>query len=385
MACVGERGGAPRISRVRAVVPGGKASPPAVVVGVGWVTGLSAIRSLGRAGAPVFAVDHRRSALGFRSRYARPVVCPDHAADEAGFVACLTALGDRLDEPAPIFPTHDEHLNLIAQNRDAFGGRFLYPFPEWPALERIQRKRHQLERARELGIPVPRTSDAPTDELGFPVLVKPSEPTGFRRRFGVQSFRCETPAELEDAFERARPWDPLVQEFVPGGDDELYMLGSYLTEDGEALGLFSGRKLLQTPPGVGTCRVGEAVWVDEVVEQGLTLLRGLGFHGISQVEFKRDPRDGAFKLMEVNPRLWMWHGLASACGVDLPVIAYRDLLGVRLPPARMNGRTKRWAITLKGGTRPALVRPPYVDAFFASDDPRPALVQLARVARGALR
>ena len=111
-------------------------------------------------------------------------------------------------------------------------------------------------------------------------------------------------------------------------------------------------------------------------------LRGLGFHGLSQVEFKRDARDGAYRLMEVNPRLWQWHGLAAACGVDLPRIAYWDLLGARLPPARQNGSAKRWAITFHAGMRPALVRPPYVDAVFAPDDPRPALVQAARLVKG---
>ena len=60
----------------------------------------------------------------------------------------------------------------------------------------------------------------------------------------------------------------MVQELVPGGDDELYSLGSYLRADGEPLGLFSGRKLKQMPPLVGTCRVGEAVWVQEVVDAG---------------------------------------------------------------------------------------------------------------------
>ena len=68
-----------------------------------------------------------------------------------------------------------------------------------------------------------------------------------------------------------------------------------------ALGVFCWRKLLQDPPGVGTARVAEARWVDDVVGQGLALLRGLRFHGVSQVGFKRDPRDGAYKLMEINP------------------------------------------------------------------------------------
>ena len=177
----------------------------------------------------------------------------------------------------------------------------------------------------------------------------------------------------------------MVQELVPGGDEELYSFGSYLRADGEPLGLFSGRKLKQMPPVVGTCRVGEAVWVQEVVDAGLRLLNALGFHGISQVEFKRDPRDGRFKLMEVNPRLWQWHGLAAACGVDLPLIAYRDLTGEQVEPVSMNGARRTWSISLMPGERPELQRPPYVDAVFARDDLKPALVHAARVARGVFR
>ena len=221
-------------------------------------------------------------------------------------------------------------------------------------------------------------------ELGYPVLVKPSAPGGFRQRFARQAFRCETQEELEVAFDLAASYEPMVQEFIPGGDDELYSLGSYLNRDGEPLGLFSGRKLRQTQNSMGTCRVGESRWVAEVVDEGLRFLRALAFHGLSQVEFKRDSRDGRYKLMEINPRLWQWHGLAAACGTDLPWIAYRDLVGDPLEPVRMTREGKRWAITFALGSTPALQRPPYVDAVFAIDDPKPALVQGARLARRAL-
>jgi len=177
----------------------------------------------------------------------------------------------------------------------------------------------------------------------------------------------------------------MVQELVPGGDDTLYTVGSYVARDGSPLGVFSGRKLRQTPPGIGTCRVGEAVWAQVAVDAALRLLAGFGYFGLSQVEFKRDPRDGKFKLMEINPRLWQWHGLAAACGVDLPRIAYADLVGEKPTKVTMNGEGKRWAITLLPGESPALQRPPYVDAVFARDDPKPAVVHLARVVRSAFR
>jgi len=372
------------LGRIGAVI--GDSNIPAAVIDVGWVNGLAAIRSLGRAGVRVLAVDHRPSALGFRSRYAEPFVSPDPRVDETRFVAFIRALGDVV-----VFPTHDEGLNAVARYLDDLPVRA--PFPSWEVLERVQSKRSQLEHAQAAGIDAPRTrypgsvpeARAVAEELGFPVLVKPEHPVGFKHRFRRQAFRCESPQEVEDAYARAEEFAPMVQELVPGDDDTLYTVGSYLTRDGRALGVFCGRKLRQTPRGIGTCRVGEAVWVEEVVQAALRLLREFGYFGLSQVEFKRDARDGRLKLMEINPRLWQWHGLASACGVDLPRIAYADLVGETIPEVAMDGFGKRWAITFLPGERPALQRPPYVDAVFARDDPKPGLVHLARVVRSALR
>lgn len=371
------------LGRIGAVI--GDSNIPAAVIDVGWVNGLAAIRSLGRAGVRVLAVDHRPSALGFRSRYAEPFVSPDPRVDETRFVAFIRALGEVV-----VFPTHDEGLNAVARYLDDLP--VLAPFPSWEVLERVQSKRSQLEHAQAAGIDAPRTrypgsvpeARAAAEELGFPVLVKPEHPVGFKHRFRRQAFRCESPQEVEDAYARAEEFAPMVQELVPGDDDTLYTVGSYLTRDGRALGVFCGRKLRQTPRGIGTCRVGEAVWVEEVVQAALRLLREFGYFGLSQVEFKRDARDGRFKLMEINPRLWQWHGLASACGVDLPRIAYADLVGETLPEVAMDGFGKRWAITFLPGERPALQRPPYVDGVFAPDDPKPGLVHLARVVRSAL-
>ena len=344
----------------------------AAVIDVGWVNGLAAIRSLGRAGVRVLALDHRPSALGFRSRYAERLLCPDPFEEEHRFVNFVRALGEVV-----VFPTHDDSLNAVARYADDL--QILTPFPEWDILERVQSKRAQLEQASAVGI------DVPAEEPDvFPVVVKPDRSVEFKRRYRRQAFRCDTPAELEEARAKTEEFGAIVQELVPGGDDALYTVGSYIDADGRPLGVFCGRKLRQTPRGIGTCRVGEAVWVQEVVDAALRLLAAFDYRGLSQVEFKRDARDGRFKLMEINPRLWQWHGLAAACGVDLPRIAYADLTGAAPPRAEMDGHGKRWAITLLPGEPPAPQRPPYVDAVFALDDPKPALVHLARVARSAL-
>ena len=254
---------------------------PAVVVDVGWVNGLP--RRSARSGAPGSACS-RSTIARARSASARATrsrsLTPDPQ-DEEAFVDFLAGLEV---EGAPIFATHDEPLNAIARAAGRLGGRFLYPFPRWEVLSRIQTKRGQLEAAEAAGIPIPRTAypgsaaeaRAAAEELGFPVLVKPSSTEGFKRTFRRQAFRCETAAEVERGLRAGRA----VRADGAGGDPRrgrraLHARLRTSREDGEALGLFSGRKLRQTPPGVGTCRVGEALWVDEVVDQGLKLLRAL--------------------------------------------------------------------------------------------------------------
>ncbi len=367
---------------------------PALVVDVGWVNGLGAIRSLARAGVRVLALDHRPSALGLRSRLGLPVLCPDPNSGDGRFAAFLGELTELLPAPAPIFPTHDDSLAAVAKAAPSLDGKLLYPFPAWSVLERLQRKRFQLERAVEAGVAIPRTvypesaadARAAVAEIGLPLLVKPSEPIGFRRAFRRQAFRCETARELEEAYAKAEPFVPMLQEVVPGADSALYTVGSYLDGSGKALGIFCGRKLRQTPPGVGTCRIGESLWLPDLVEGSLQLLRACEHVGLSQVEFKRDERDGSFKLMEINPRLWQWHTLAGTCGVNLPLIAYRDLSGDPPAPAtNEHAIGKRWAITLLGSEGIAMPRPPYTEAVLSLRDPKPGLAHLARWSKKKLR
>jgi D-aspartate ligase len=370
-------------------------SPVAVVAAADSVTALAAIRSLGRAGVRVKVANHSAHAIGLRSRFAEHVPVPDPRRDEDGFIRALERLGAELGRRTPIFPTSDAYLNVIARHSERLEDLYSFPFPAADAVLRIQSKRHQLERAQELGIPAPRMRNGPTEELGFPVLVKPSDPVGFVDALGEKAIRCDTATELQRAFDAARDFDPIVQEWIPGGDEQLYFLGAYLSSAYAPLGMFTGRKLRQLPPGIGTTRVGESVAAPEVEDLGLRFLEGIGCYGLSDVEFKLDPRDGLFKLMEVNPRLGQWHGLATAAGVDLTAIAYRDLVGEEVRPVRQVSKTKRWAITFLSGSgheRPSLhgagpsfTRLPYTDAVFAVDDPWPSAVQFGVLARGVLQ
>jgi D-aspartate ligase len=372
--------------------------PPALVLECGYVNGLSAIRSAARLGAPVVALDHRRHALGLRSRLAIPVVCPRPEAEPDRFAELLAEICDLVADGAVAFPTHDEYL--VAVNRTPPAGLRL-PFGPRALIESVQAKRFQYAAAERAGVRLPPTFH-PADEaearhaaaeLRYPAVMKPSQGAGFKRIHGVPLLEAANAEELIDAYRAGAGFDPMLQEKIPGGDECLWTVGSYVDREGEALGVFCGRKLLQAPAGVGTCRVGEAAWDDEAVAGALRLLAELGFHGISQVEYKRDPRDGTLRLMEVNARLWQWHSLAAACGVDLVAIAYRDAVGERVAPVTsFEAGRRRWVALVRHlresrrerlGLRRTLapLRPPFDEPVLSLRDPMPAVHQVV----GALR
>ena len=128
------------------------------------------------------------------------------------------------------------------------------------------------------------------------------------------------------------------------------------------------------------------------------LLRTSGFDGITQIEFKRDPRDGSYRLIEINLRTWQWHSLARRCGVDLVGMCYRTACGEDVGRAisgpRHDGR--RWVAAvphLKAGfagreglrdiARPlvGLIEEP----VFSLRDPKPGAVQAAGLVVGPVK
>lgn len=385
--------------------------PPAVVLDVSFVNGLAACRSLHAAGACVIAVDHRPKALGLRSRAAVGVLSPDPA-DEHAYVEFLAGLAESsFGEPAVVFPTHDAPLEAVAKHAARLAA-YTLPGSGWDVLGPLQQKRHQYEAAARAGVATPATfypaTRAEAEEvaarLRYPAIVKPSDPIPFKRRFGKPVLVCADADELLRAFDAAEGSDPMLQEVVPGDDASLWTVGTYTNAEGRPLGVFCGRKLLQMPRGFGTCRVGEARWRDDAVEQALALLDELGYHGIAQTEFRQDAEDGSLRLMEVNPRLWQWHGLARACGVDLPRIAYEDTLGSALAPVRSGPEHdgRRWVagvahlrashaegVGLRETLAP-LCGGDVVEATFDLHDPLPALISAsglvtAPILRGARR
>lgn len=381
---------------------------PAVVLQSSFANALGIIRALGRESIPVLALDPDPRALGPRSRFACGLVCPDPKLDEEAFIAFLEDLGGRLPLPGVLFPTHDEYIWPVSRHADRLSRGLLIPFSEWPTMRRLYDKEEQLRAAWAAGIDTPVTAfvrssaDLPdaVARVPFPAVFKPVQSLAFKVRFQRPVLEIARPEDVASTYARVDDCGVLMlQEVIPGPDTELYTVGSTVDAASRPLAVFTGRKLRQHPRTFGTARFAESLWIPELADAGLKLLAELDYHGVSQVEFKRDPRDGRYKLMEINARHWLWHSLAAACGVNLTLASYADAIGKPfIAPRQVDGR--KWMLLWKElfdsvreirhgeqQLRPWLrslgnIR---ADGVIALDDPMPGVVNTARVARGIVR
>ena len=381
--------------------------PPAAVFQVSYACGLDVVRDLGRHGVPVLALDPDPAAIGLRSRYAAGRVCPSPLEDEEAFLTSLETLGAQLPQRAVVFPSHDEFIWPLSRHAERLEPWFIAPFSRWDVMAKVHDKRAQMEAAWSASVDTPKTMfvesgaelEAAAGEIPFPAVLKPVESLAFKLRFHRHILDVETPAELRRIYDKVDDLGLLMlQERIPGGEDELWTVGSYLDAESRPLAVFTGHKLRQYPHAGGSCLAGVSHWDEDLAEAALRLLQELRYHGVSQVEFKRDPRDGRFCLMEVNARHWKWHGLAARCGVNLSYAAYRDAIGDPYIARRQQDGVK-WIVANKDVPLALLeiarrqrnapqylrsLRGTRMDGLHALDDPLPGLLNAGTVARQIL-
>ncbi|HEX6988509.1 MAG TPA: hypothetical protein VF282_03515, partial [Bacillota bacterium] len=165
----------------------------------------------------------------------------------------------------------------------------------------------------------------------------------FRRLLNEKALAAGNPAELRSALERVRGLGPvLIQERIPGGDDQIHQVGFVRSVDGRLLARFAGRNLLQYPPHFGSGALVVAEVAPDAVDLATHIVETLDLVGIANVELKRDARDGRLKLMEVDPRLWLWHDLGRVAGVDLAWTYYQLLAGMDPAPQLQQRQGVKW-------------------------------------------
>ena len=333
-------------------------TPVALVFGADWVNGLALIRGLGEQGVIVYALSSNPKAIGFHSKYVKNcIVHPNPSINLDSFLNFMSELGIKLKkrgEKGVLFPTGDLMVKIFSEREEELNNYFIFTFPTEKITANLLNKKIQYKKAIQNHIPLPKTyfendlnllnNDLKAKKTDFPLLLKACYSYSSIAREKYRALLITDEYQLVQIISQAKKdYVPfMIQEVIPGKDDTLYTFGSYMSKNGILKAIFTGRKLRQKPPGFGICRVGESIYVPKIIDYGYSLLKSLNFFGISQVEFKYDYRDHDFKLIEVNPRSWSWIGLPIKMGINIPYIAFCDVLGIDTKPKYMSRKKYLW-------------------------------------------
>ncbi|MEH6582473.1 MAG: ATP-grasp domain-containing protein [Halioglobus sp.] len=305
---------------------------------------LSVIRALGRAGiaVDVLAEDHR--SLTIHSRYTQQYfVLPGftHEAEEA--LAFMRTYASKQTLTPVLFPTADTDLLLLSNNRQELEDCFHLIAPPQDLVTALSDKALFSKLATELELPVPRTMTAhdivdigvTCQEIDYPVLLKPSHPDIWRSPdapgllLNKKALRVDAPEQLMEVYEKLHELDPnlVIQELVPGPDEEHFDIHVYMDKQGRPINYFTGQKLRIEPPYAGSGCFVKSRKIPEIAEISLAFLKAMNYTGLANINFKRHSQTGKYYLLEINPRVSQWNILATECGINLALIAYQDATG----------------------------------------------------------
>jgi D-aspartate ligase len=323
---------------------------PVVVLNMFNHVGVGVVRSLGRLGVPVYGVHAEARSASSASRYCRRTFRWDirQAAGEDS-VSYLQRVAIELGRRPILIPTEDISCLFVADNSEALREHFDLPSQPAGLTRSLSSKHGMYLLCKKHGVPTPETHfprsrdevEAFAATATFPVVMKnvdtPIFEDHYPERAGAGKAIVRDRAELLETYERSLRTSAghvLLQEYIPGGAESVWMFNGYYDSRADCLVAFSGRKLRQYPPYIGQTSLGLCTWNDTVVATTKRFLKALGYRGIVDMEYQYDARDGRYKLLDVNPRIGAAFRLfVGTNGMDVARALYLDLTGQPVPSA----------------------------------------------------
>ena len=301
---------------------------------------LGITRSLGRLGVPVYNADFDALAPSFFSAYSQGKFRLRCSYDDPlklaeALLACAQAIGQR----CILIPTTDDATLFVAEQAGSLRECFIFPDRSPELVGSLCSKKSMYFLARKHQVPTPATSfpQCRRDVIEFmeratlPIMLKAIDGSRLSQRTGRKMFIVRTRSELLETYDRAEdPTAPnlMIQEYIPGGDDVVWMLNGYFDHDSECLLCFTGKKIRQCPIHTGCTSLGICLKNEAVEQLTRRFMREIGYRGILDIGYRFDARDGLYKVLDINPRIGSTFRLfVGERGMDVARAMYYDLTG----------------------------------------------------------
>jgi len=301
---------------------------------------LGILRSLGRMGVSVHLVACDAQTPGFSSRYCKgSMVCNVENGNAQKSVGSLLDLGRKIGRRAILIPTDDNAVLFVSDHAAALSEQFIFPTMNPALIREVSSKKGMYFLAKKHGVPTPEAA-FPTSRQDvldfltrakFPVMLKAIYGSLLMKISGQKMFIVKSEAELLEKYDALEdPANPnmMIQEYIPGGDDTVWMLDGYFNKDSDCLLAFTGKKIRQYPPSQGSTSLGICLQNETVRQTTIDFMKHIGYQGILDIGYRYDARDGLYKVLDINPRIGSTFRLfVSEDGMDVARALYLDMTG----------------------------------------------------------
>jgi biotin carboxylase len=254
---------------------------------------------------------------------------------EEAYVTAMLGICEREGITA-VFPCWDPDVYVLSKNRERFARLgVLVPVPDFDITLAALDKYRTVEAALAVGFPCPRTYLCENDadarriaaEEGFPLVIKPRFTSGAR---GMHVVRDEGELLGRLDFARDGRHRPMLQEFIPGGRKQS--LQFLVDRKGQLCFAFHKRRVRNFRVNARFGTVSESAPLPPYCGKVAELVKKMNWWGGGGVEVLQDPRDGAFKLMEMNARFarQLWN--RTELGINEPQACLEIARGHACPP-----------------------------------------------------
>ena len=332
------------------------ASMPVLVLPMDHYGSLGVMRSLGRLGVPVYGAHPARRPIASFSAYCRKTFELDlDALPQKVAVERLLDIACELGGKPLLMPTNDETALFVADNAARLQQGFLFADNPARLVWSLYNKKDMYFLAKHLSIPTAETifPESRKDVLEFcekaqfPVMLKASDNIRVARRTGRKMVIVKSRDELidrYDAMEDDRNPSLMIQEYIPGKDDSVWMFNGYFDERSECLFGITGKKIHQTPVYTGMTALGMCLPNPAIESATKTLVKAIGYKGILDIGYRYDARDSSYKLLDANPRLGATFRLFVADnGMDVARAQYLHFTGQPVPVSNIR-EGRKWIV-----------------------------------------
>lgn len=312
---------------------------PGAIIIEGHVQGLANTRSLGKAGIPVIVID-KTSCVAASSKYCHSFfICPDYQGEL--FIDFIIELAQSENLKGwVLIPSNDHAVYNISKNLERLKPFYKTTIPGLDIIEQIYNKANLLELAKKLEVPIPETyyfenaQSVYLEKLKYPVLTKGKKGLNFYKSLKRKAFLAADSQKLKQQLIQIQEKFPLdftfTQELIPFNGTNKTISFTAFCDKGEIKTHWMGVKLREHPLQFGTATFTKSVYVEDCLIHSRKLLKALNYTGVCEVEFLLDPRDGQYKLIEINARTWLWVGHAIANGINFPLYIFKYLNGQKI-------------------------------------------------------